>query len=151
VAWGKSDPASATAWCLQTPPIARHLAFFSVADGWCRKDPPSAGAWAVKVESPDDRLYAIQGVAMLWGRGNLDAATPWVKQLKPDDMKIAAQTIAADWRLNKLTPDETKNGFTPKQWLAQLPLSEPDQEAVLKAPPIPSMYPTAPKAPSKNN
>jgi hypothetical protein len=145
VQWTLKDPASATAWCLQAPPLIRYESVFSVADGYCRKDPPAAAAWVAQLQSAEDRGYAIQGVALMWGRGNLDASTAWVKQLKPDEMKIAAQTIAQDWRFDRLTPDETKAGLTAQQWLAQLPLSPADQDAVLKAPPFPSMYPPAAK------
>ena len=151
VNWAVADPSSATAWALQAPSVIRYLAVFSTADGWCRKDAPSAAAWAAKLESADDRRYAIQGVALLWGRGNLDAATPWVQQLKGDDLKTAAQTIAQDWHLNKLTADETKNGLTAKQWLAELSLSDAEQDAILKSPPFPSMYPKDQKPAAKSN
>jgi hypothetical protein len=151
VSWGKTDPASATAWCPSTPPLIHYLAFFSVADGYCRKDAPTAAAWAAQVQPPEDRGYAIQGVALLWGRANLDAATPWVKGLPPEDMKTAATTIAKDWHLNKLTDAEKQSALTAQQWLVQLPLSAADQDAILKSPQGPSMYPQNQKPVAKTS
>lgn len=140
VQWTLKDPATATPWCLQAPPLIRYESVFSVADGYCRKDPPAAGAWAAQLPSAEDRGYAIHGVALMWGRANLDAATAWTKTLKPDDMTIAAKTIALDWRFDKLTADETKSGLTAKQWLTQLGVADADQDAMLKTQ-FPSMYP----------
>ena len=144
--WGLIDPASATAWALQTPPNIRFLAVFSTADGWARKDPAAASVWATKLENADDRRDAVQAVAQMW-RGNLPAVTPWVQQLKGEDFKTAARMVAGAWR----NPADVKSGFTQKQWLAQLGLSDADQDALLKSPPFPSMYPQDQKPAAKTN
>ncbi len=149
VTWGKSDPEAAAAWCMQVPSPLRSISFFSVADGWCRKNPPSAAAWVMKVPALDDRLAALQGVALLWDRGDNSAATAWIKQLPPPEMKIAAKVVADDWRFARFPSPEIKSQTSAKAWLAQLPLSEADQADILKTPPLdPRRLPATVPAPT---
>jgi len=135
VTWGRTDPAAAAAWCQKTKmedKEVRRTAWFSVADGMARKNLKDAGAWAEKVEANEDRLAAIGGVAMMWGRGNVTTAAPWIKQLKPEEMKAAIATIAKDWHMTKLKSQGTTKAEAVKPWLDQFPLSDKEKEELLK-------------------
>ncbi|HEY3319232.1 MAG TPA: hypothetical protein VGP72_02005 [Planctomycetota bacterium] len=139
VGWAVADPRAAEAWCVQTaiPKEVRFLAFASVGDGACRKDPPLAAAWAAKLEANEDRLAAISGVALLWGRANMAAATVWVKQLQPLEAQIAARTVVADWKANKFhTQEGAKDTVAIRAFLEQLALSGKEKNQVLNSPQI---------------
>jgi hypothetical protein len=150
VTWGKADPEAASAWCVTTPQPVRAISYFSVADGWCRKSPPPAAAWVLTIPNVDDRLNALQGVALLWARGDMVALTAWIKTLKPDEMKIAAQVAVDDWRFDHFPTEEIKSQTSAPAWLAQFPFSPADQDAILKAPPLdPRRLPPDPPAAAK--
>jgi ABC-type taurine transport system substrate-binding protein len=107
----------------------RYLAYFSLGDDLCRKNPASAAAWAAQLPPGDDHLAAVHGIALIWARGDIAAATVWIKQLDPQDMKRAAQAVAEAWGGLK-----GKGGPTLEGWLDQLSLSATDKEDVLKGP-----------------
>jgi hypothetical protein len=136
VTWGRVDPAAATAWVQKVQIAAkdvRSTAFFSVADGYARRNPKDAGAWAEKVEAKEDRFDAIRGVAMMWGRGNVTTSADWIKQLKPEEMKVAIKTITGEWWMTKLkSPGATTKAEAVKPWLDQFPLSDKEKEELLK-------------------
>ena len=134
--WATVDPVAAAAWCVKAPKKVRYLAFFSVGDGWVMKDPASAVIWAMKLESADDRLPAIHGVAMRWSRSGIPAVTTWIKQLKSEEAFVAAKAVADDWKFNTFNSGGTKNVAAITEWLGQLPLSKTEQEDILKGPPI---------------
>ena len=144
VSWAKASPSTAIEWALHSPTDIRYLAVFSVADGYCRIDPAGASSWALTLNSPDERLAAIEAVALERAHQDLATATQWIVKLKPNELNLAAQAIVDYWRLTKLSPDQIKNDFSEEQWLAQLPLSKDDQEAILSAPPLPSPPAEAP-------
>jgi hypothetical protein len=127
---------------MQAPKNVRYYAYFTMADALCRKDPSTAADWALKLEAEDDRLAAIHGVAIIWGRSNIPAATVWIKQLKPADARFAARVIAGD-NYSKLSGGK-KNMTAVKEWVEQLPLSEQDKEYVLNGPSLDSHGPLWP-------
>lgn len=143
--WSRSDAAAAAAWCMTAPKNVRLCAFFSVGDGWYTKDAKAAADWAVKLESADDRLAAIRGVALKWGRSNIPAVTTWIKTLKPDEIKLAAKTIVGDSHANKLNPGGAAGDAAIKAWVEQLSLSDADKDDVLKGPPLPDITPQVTK------
>jgi hypothetical protein len=150
LAWAPVDAAGAAAWCLQAPKNVRYYAYFTMADALCRKDPPSAADWAAKVEAAEDRLAATHGVAMIWGRSNLAPATAWIKQLKPEEAKLAARVIVGDHysQLNVGKKDEAAVAAV-KEWIEQLPLSKQDKNYALLGPLLDSHGPLWPAAKRK--
>jgi len=118
VAWPLSgDKIEAAAWCLKAPADARYLSFFSVADGLCRKNPPAAADWALKIKAESDRLAAIDGVTIMWARGDFAKATEWIKTLEPAEAGAAARMMLSEWKHNKQASGEDevtakKNGST---------------------------------------
>jgi len=141
--WTAADPTAAEAWCMKAPKNVRYLAFFSVADGLVRKDRTSGPAWVEKLkgEAEEDRFAAIHGVAMLWGRGDIDAAAVWMKQLKPDEMKFAAKVAVGYTLTAKLKAQGVTKDDAAKAWLKQFPFSDKEKEDILKGPAPPSFGP----------
>jgi hypothetical protein len=137
VNWAQTDPTAAEAWCVQLQSKdthARDISFFSVADGVCRKKPELAAAWVAQLQPGADRISAVGGTALLWARGNIVAATAWVKTLDLPAQKWAAQTITSAWGGVKGTKDAPNTWQSAQEWLNQLPLSPSDKEYVLKNP-----------------
>jgi hypothetical protein len=137
VSWAGTDPASASAWCvaLQSKDArARKLSFFSVADGLCRKKPESAAAWVAQLQPGEDRLAAVEGTTIIWARGDIVAATAWIKTLTPSEVKRAAQTVVSVWRFAKGTSKTPNPWPTVKEWLDQVPLSPEDKDYVVRNP-----------------
>jgi len=137
LSWTLKDPVSASAWCvgLQSKDAkARKVSFFSVADGLCRKKPESATAWVAQLQLGDDRLAAVEGTAIIWARGDIVAATGWIKTLSPSEVKRAAQTVVSVWRFAKGTSKSPNTWTSVQEWIDQMPLSPADKDYVLKNP-----------------
>ena len=137
LSWTAADPASASAWCvgLQSKDAkARKVSFFSVADGLCRKKAASATAWVAQLPPGDDRVAAVEGTVIIWARGDIVAATGWIKTLSTPEVKRAAQTVVAVWRFAKGTSKTPNPWQNAQEWMDQLPLSAADKEYVLKNP-----------------
>ncbi len=129
--WTKADSTAATAWCTQEKygsTDMRYLAYFSLGDDLCRKDPAVAAAWAAQLPPGNDRLAAVHGIALIWARGDVIAATAWIKQLNLQDMKRAAQAVAETWKSAKGASGNVED------WVNQLSLSATDKDDVLKGP-----------------
>ena len=132
--WAGTAPEAAAAWSTTAPKNVRYVSFFSVGDAWAGKNRTAPCAWAQAQESKEDRFAAIHGVTFKLARIDLTAATDWIKQLNPDDMKYAAKVVAADWARNKLnSPGITKTNAV-KPWLDKFPFSDEEKEAVLNGP-----------------
>ena len=143
--WAAINPSAAAEWCVQAPKGIRCLAYFSVGDGWGMKDPTGAEGWAVKLESPDDRLSAIRGVALRRAR---EKDTPtlgtWLKSLKSEEIIVGAKSVVWDWPANSFNNGGVKNDEAIKEWLGQLPLSDSQKEDILKNP-LPGLFQPAQK------
>jgi hypothetical protein len=117
LSWTAADPATASAWCVglkSQDAKARKVAFFSVADALCRKKPESATTWVAQLQPGDDRLAAVEGTTIIWARGDIVAATPWIKTLSAPEVKRAAQTVVSVWRFAKGTSKSPNRGPTCK-------------------------------------
>ena len=135
--WTANDAVSASAWCVglkSKDAKARNVSFFSVADGLCRKKAASATAWVAQLQPGDDRVAAVEGTVIIWARGDIVAATDWIKTLGPPEKKRAAQTVVAVWRFAKGTSKTPNPWQNVQEWMDQLPLSAADKEWVLKNP-----------------
>jgi hypothetical protein len=135
--WTANDAASASAWCVglkSKDAKARNMSFFSVADGLCRKKAATATAWVAQLPPGDDRVAAVEGTVIIWARGDIVAATDWIKTLDAPEKKKAAQTVAAVWRFAKGTSKTPNPWQNAEVWMDQLPLSAADKEYVLKNP-----------------
>ena len=131
--WAAADPAPAAAWCVPAPKEIRDLAYFSVGDGWGMKEPANAEAWAVKLESSDDRLSAIRGISLRRAREkDVPGLTPWLKSLPPEEMILGVKTVVWDWQANTFNNGGTRNDEAIKQWLDQLPLNDAQKADLLK-------------------
>ncbi len=138
--WAAIDPAGAIVWCGQAPEEVRYLAYFSVGDGYGMKDPPGAEGWAVKLESPDDRLSAIRGVALRRAREkDIPTLGTWLKSLKPEEMMVGAKSVVWDWQANNFNNGGVKNNEAIKEWLDQFPLNDSQREDILKTP-LPGIF-----------
>jgi hypothetical protein len=150
--WTKKDTAAAEAWAVQptVPEDARYLAIYTVADALVRKDATAKTAvdWTMTVTDPENHLAAIDGTVTIWIRGDPVACTAWIKTLKPDEMKRAAQSAG-----NSFGNTKGKVGATFEDYVNQLPLSDADKQAVLKGPKVDpyhiSKYNAAAAAPAK--
>jgi hypothetical protein len=137
LSWAVNDAVSASAWCVglkSKDAKARKVSFFSVADGLCRKKPESATAWVAQLRPGDDRLAAVEGTVIIWARGDIVAATGWIKTLGPSEVKRAAQTVVSVWRFAKGTRKSPNVWQNVQEWIDQLPLSAADKDYVLKNP-----------------
>jgi len=135
--WGRLDPAAAGAWCVQLQSKDVHMrevSFFSVADGICRKKSEQAAAWVAQLPPGEDRRSAVGGTVLIWARGNIVAATAWIKTLGLPDQKWAAQTIVGAWGSVKGTKDAPNAWQNAQEWLDQLPFTPSDKEYILKNP-----------------
>ena len=135
--WALTDPVSASAWCLalqSKDAKARSVSYFSVADGLCRRKPESATAWVAQLQPGEDRLAAVEGTAIIWVRGDIVAATEWIKTLSPSEVKRVAQTVVSTWRFVKGTSKSPNVWNNVQEWIDQLPLSPEDKDYVLKNP-----------------
>ena len=111
--WTANDSVSASAWCVglkSKDAKARKMSFFSVADGLCRKIAESATKWVAQLPPGGDRVAAVEGTVIIWARGDIVAATDWIKTLGLPEKKKAAQTVVAVWRFAKGTSK------TPNPW-----------------------------------
>ncbi len=137
IGWSMSDPNAAEAWCVKLQSHdarARHVSFYSVADGLIRKKADLATAWVAQLQPGADRLSAIAGVTTIWARGDIVAATAWIKTLAPAELKQAAQVVAGVWRFAKGTRDSPNPWHSVQDWLDQMPFTPADKEYVLKNP-----------------
>jgi hypothetical protein len=135
--WAMNDAVSASAWCggmKSKDAKARSVSFFSVADGLCRKKAELATAWVARLQPGDDRVAAVEGTVIIWARGDIVAATEWIKTLDPAEKKKAAQTVVAVWRFAKGTSKSPNVWQNAEVWMDQLPLSAADKDYVLKNP-----------------
>jgi hypothetical protein len=135
--WAMNDAAASSAWCVglkSKDAKARNVSFFSVADGLCRRKAESATRWVAQLPPGDDRVAAVEGTVIIWARGDIVAATDWIKALGPPEMKRSAQTVVAVWRFAKGTSKSPNMWKDVEEWLDQMPLSAADKEYVLKNP-----------------
>ena len=138
IAWALNDPVAAGEWCTRLESKdahARDVAFFSVADGLCRKKPELAATWTAQLPPGDDRNSAVDGTVCIWIRGDIVAATTWIKTFGLPEIKRAAQRVSSGWRFAKGTKDSPNPWKNAQEWLDQLPLSQEDKDFVLKNPP----------------
>jgi hypothetical protein len=137
ISWAVNDADSASAWCVglkAKDAKARSVSFFSVADGLCRKKAEAATAWVAQLQPGDDRLAAVEGTTIIWARGDIVAATGWIKTLSAAEVKRAAQTVVSVWRFAKGTSKSPNMWQNVQEWLDQLPLSAAEKDYVLKNP-----------------
>jgi hypothetical protein len=135
--WTVKDADSASAWCVglkSKDAKARSVSYFSVADGLCRKNRELATALVAQLQPGDDRVAAVEGTVIIWARGDIVAATDWIKTQGPPEMKRAAQTVVAVWRFAKGTSQVPNPWQNVQEWIDQLPLSAADKDYVLKNP-----------------
>jgi hypothetical protein len=105
-----------------------------VADGLCRKKTELATAWVAQLQAGDDRVAAVEGTVIIWARGDIVAATDWIKTLGVPEVKRAAQTVVSGWRFAKGTSKSPNVWQNVQEWVDQLPLNATDKDYVLKNP-----------------
>ena len=137
ISWSMTDPDAAETWCVKLESHearARHVSFYSVADGLIRKKASLATAWVAQLQPGADRLSAIAGVTTIWARVDIVAANTWIKTLAPAELKQAAQVVAGVWRFAKGTKDSQNPWHCIQEWLDQTSLTPADKEYVVKNP-----------------
>ena len=147
--WGEVDSDAALTWALHMPEAtdadSRFRCFMALGNGWIAKVRKSGGSLDgselfSKIKSEDDRLAAVMGAAT---KGtDLPTATAWIKKLEPREARLAA-TVFAQEQEKLFKTDGKRDEAAIRKWLGQLPLSDSDNEDILKHQ---TKFPWSPKA-----